>query len=85
MVVQTRDRNKTAHPAAPVMSEAAKVRAGIKPAKPRAKRKTKDTRIRELEEQLARLQRPDDPHPSNEPLVSVLPFVPQRLTQTDPF
>ena len=74
MVAETRRRNKSAHPAAPVMTEAAKVKAGITPAKPRKKRTTKEARIRELEEEVARLRHPDDAHPSKEPLVSALPF-----------
>ena len=74
-MVETRHRNKNAHPAAPVMTEAAKVKAGIQPAKPRKKRTTKEARIRELEEEVARLKHPDDAHPSKEPLVSVV-FLP---------
>ena len=74
MVAETRRRNKSAHPAAPVMTEAAKVKAGITPAKPRKKRTTKEARIRELEEEVARLRHPDDAHPSKEPLVSALPL-----------
>lgn len=37
MVRQTRPKNKAAHPTAPVMSNTAKVKAGIIPAKPQAK------------------------------------------------
>ena len=73
MVRQTRAKNKTTHPAAPVMSEAAKVKAGITPAKPRAKRMTKDATIRELEARIAQLENPDGPHPSKEPLVRASP------------
>jgi len=66
----TRSSTKTARPAAPVMSNAAKVKAGITPAKPRSKRMTKDATIRELEARIAQLENPDDLHPSKEPLVS---------------
>ena len=71
---QTRPKNKTAHPAAPVMSEAAKVKAGITSAKPRPKRMTKDATIRELEARIAQLENPDDAHPSKEPLVRIPPL-----------
>ena len=74
MVSQTRLRNKTVHPAAPVMTNAAKVKAGIEPAKPRKKRMTKDAKIRKLEDEIARLKHLGDSHPSNEPLVSVFPL-----------
>jgi len=70
---QTRQTNRTTHPAAPVMSEAAKVKAGITPAKPRAKRMTKEATIRELEARIAQLEKPDDAHPSKEPLVCIPP------------
>lgn len=53
------------------MSEAAKVKAGITPAKPRAKRMTKDAMIQELEARIAQLESPDDAHPSKEPLVRI--------------
>lgn len=75
MVRKTRSGNKTTHPAAPVMSEAAKVKAGIVPAKPRTKRMTKDATIRELQERIAQLENPNDPHPSKEPLVRTSPFI----------
>lgn len=75
MVSQTRSRNKNTHPAAPVMTKAAKVKAGIDPDKPQKKRLTKDARIHELEDEVARLKRPNDPHPSKEPLVSIPLFV----------
>lgn len=70
MAGRTRAQNIAARPAAPVVTEAAKVKAGIKPAKPRSKRMTKDAKIRELEALVAELEHPDDPHPSKEPLVS---------------
>ena len=69
MVCQTQPTNKTAHPAAPVMSTTAKVKAGITPAKPCAKQMTKDARIQELEAQIAQFKNPDDQHLSKEPLV----------------
>ena len=83
MAPQTRPKNKKARPAAPVMSDAAKVKAGIVPAKPRAKRVTKDATIRELRERIAQLENPDDPHPSKEPLVrtSLLILCAYGLTQ----
>ena len=74
MVLQTQPKNKSAHPAAPVMSEAAKVKAGIVPAKPHSKRMTKDARIQELKAQIAQFEKPDDPHPSKEPLVRASPL-----------
>jgi len=72
---QTRSKNKTAHPGAPVMTKAAKVKAGILLAKPRASRMTKDARIWELEAQIAQFENPDDPHPSKEPRVCPSPFI----------
>ena len=70
-MVGTRPKNKTARPAAPVMSEAAKIKAGI-PTKRRSKRQTKDDHIRELEARLAAFERPDEAAAavSKEPLVS---------------
>lgn len=67
----TRAKNKNAHPAAPVMTEAAKIKAGIPSTKSRAKKPTKDQQIRELEARLAALERPDEAATvSKEPLVS---------------
>jgi len=83
MVSQTRARNKGTHPATAVMTETAKVKAGIKSAKPRNKRMTKDARIRELEARIAQLERPDDPHPSKEPLVGTRPFISYKYTLID--
>ena len=80
MGVQTRPKNKNSHPAAPVMGRAAKVKAGITPVKPRAKRMTKDAKIRELEAQLAQFKNPEGSHPSKEPLVCI-PF---HLTHAQP-
>lgn len=67
-MVSTRPKNKKAHPAAPVMSDAAKVKAGI-PTKKRAKRVTKDETIRELKAKLASLENPGGEPFSKEPLV----------------
>jgi hypothetical protein len=71
---RTRPQNKTARPAAVVMTEKAKVKAGIKQAKTHSKRPTKDAKIRALEARIAELEHPDDPHPSKEPLVSTSLF-----------
>ena len=73
--VKTRSQNKSARPAAPVMTEGAKVKAGIQPAKPRCKGKTKDAKIRGLKVRIAELEHPDDPHPSREPLVCTALFL----------
>ena len=85
MVAKTRTRNKNVHPGALVMTEAAKVKAGIKPAKSRKKRTTKDAKIRELEEEITRLKHPDDSHPSKEPLVSIFPSISYRPILTRAF
>lgn len=69
-MVSTRAKNQLAHPAAPVMSEAAKRKAGIK-TKPRPKRKTKAQQIQELEARLAAMEDPDGEVLSKEPLVCV--------------
>ena len=72
-MVGTRARNKDVHPAAPVMSEAAKVKAGIVSTKRRSKRPTKAEEIRQLRAQIAAMENPDDTNPtSKEPLVSSL-------------
>ena len=72
-MVGTRPKNKNAHPAAPVMTEAAKTRAGIPSAKRRTKKPTKDEQIRELEARLAAFEHPDETTAiSKEPLVSRL-------------
>ena len=68
MVASTRAKNKLAHPAAPVMTETAKRKAGIK-MKRRSKKMTKDDTIRELQAQLAALQNPNEASFSKEPLV----------------
>ncbi|KAF9779590.1 hypothetical protein BJ322DRAFT_1113390 [Thelephora terrestris] len=56
----TRAKNKDKHPAAPVMTHAAKIKAGIPSAKRQSKRTTKDEKIRELEARLAAFENPDD-------------------------
>ena len=68
MVTSTRAKNKLAHPAAPIMTEAAKRKAGIKH-KQRPKRVTKDETIRELQAQIAALKNPEGETFSKEPLV----------------
>ena len=70
-MVNTRARNKDVHPAAPVMSEATKLKAGIITTKRRSKKPTKAEEIRELRAKVAALENPDDTNPtSKEPLVS---------------
>ena len=72
MVASTRAKNKLAHPAAPVMTEAAKQKAGIK-AKRRSNRgPTKDEKIRALEAKLDALENPHQGSFSKEPLVRIL-------------
>lgn len=68
MVVSTRTKTKLARPAAPVMTEAAKRKAGIK-TKPPKKRVTKEATIKELQARLAALENPDEVSFSKEPLV----------------
>ena len=68
MVTSTRAKNKLAHPAAPIMTEAAKRKAGIKH-KQRPKRVTKDETIRQLQAQIAALKNPEGETFSKEPLV----------------
>ena len=71
-MVGTRPKNKTTHPAAPVMSESAKIKAGI-PTTKRRKKLPMGDRIRELEARLAVYEHPDDTTPvSKEPLVSIV-------------
>ena len=70
MVASTRNKNKLTHPGAPVMTVAARQKAGIK-VKPPLKRVTKDQTIRELKAQIASLQNPDGEPFSKEPLVCV--------------
>ena len=70
-MVSTRPKNKTAHPAAPVMTKAAKERAGIK-TKPTQRRVTKDQTIRELQARIAALENPDEEEFSRDPLVCTI-------------
>jgi len=70
-MVGTRQKNKSAHPAAPMMTEAAKIKAGIPSTRRRTKKPTKDEQIRELHARLAALEHPDEATAvSKEPLVS---------------
>ena len=76
-MVSTRAKNQHQHPAAPVMTKAAKVKAGIINPKKRPKKTTKDETIRELQARLAALEDPDGEPFSKEPLVRVpLPHLP---------
>ena len=69
-MVGTCTKNKNAHPAAPVMTEAAKIKARIPTTKCHTK-KTKDEQIRELQARLDALENPDEAAAvSKEPLVS---------------
>ena len=68
MVSATCAKNKTSHPAAPVMTEAAQKKAGIK-TKRRPKKVTKDQTIRELNARIAALENPDEESFSKDPLV----------------
>ena len=70
-MVSTRPGNKSAHPAAPVMTAAAKQKAGIKTTQ-RRKRVTKDETIRQLQARITALENPDSEESfSKEPLVCV--------------
>ena len=70
-MVGTRTKNKSTHPAAPVMTDAARIKAGIPPAKRRTKKMTKDEQIRELQARLAATEYPDEATVvSKDPLVS---------------
>lgn len=78
MAPATRPKNKSQHPAAPVMTAAAKRKAGIKTAqRPKPKKVTKDQTIWELRAQLAAFENPDEETFSKEPLV---PFSNPPLT-----
>lgn len=70
-MVETRTKNKLSHPAAPVMTRAAKEKAGIK-TQARRSRVTKDEKIRALEARLAAFENPQEESFSNEPLVRSL-------------
>ena len=72
MVAATRLKNKLAHPAAPMMTKAAKQKAGIK-VKRRTKRVTKDETIRELQARIDTLENPGAEMFSKEPLVCTPP------------
>jgi len=70
-MVGTHTKNKNVHPAVPVMTEAAKTKAGIPSARRCTKKPTKDEQIRELQARLASLEHPDETATiSKEPLVS---------------
>ena len=70
-MVGTRTKNKNAHPAVPVMTEAAKIKAGI-PGKRCTRKPTKDEQIHELQARLAAVQCPDEAAVvSKEPLVTL--------------
>jgi hypothetical protein len=74
-MVGTRAKNKGAHPAAPVMTDAAKIRAGI-PTKRQSKKLSKGDQIRELQARLDAFERPNDTATvSKEPLVSENTFL----------
>lgn len=70
-MVSTRGKNKVVHPAAPVMSDNAKRKAGIK-TKARSRRVTKDQQIRELKAQVFALENPGSDPFSKEPLVCII-------------
>ena len=69
-MVSTRPKNKNTHPAAPVMSKAAKRKAGIE-TKQRPKWVTKDDTIRELTAHIYALENPSEESFSKEPLVCI--------------
>lgn len=72
-MVGTRKQNKTTHPAAPVMSKSAKIRAGIAPELSRSKKQTKDEQIRTLKARLDALENLDETATvSRDPLVMLL-------------
>ena len=70
MVATTRPKNKLSHPAAPVMTQVAKKKAGIK-VKQRPKKATKDDTIQELRARITTLENPDEGPFSKEPLVCI--------------
>ena len=70
-MVTARTKNKKAHLAAPVMTENAKKKAGIK-AKPRKAKTTKKESIKELFARIAALEDPDGEPFSKEPLVRTI-------------
>ena len=85
-MVATRSKNKDAHPAAPVMTPAAKRKAGV-PTKPHSKSTSKAQTIRELRARLAVFENPDDETTmiSKEPLVCPLFLVPQLISNYSQF
>ena len=75
-MVGTRAKNKDAYPGAPVMTTAAKIKAGI-PTKRQTKKPTKDEQIQMLKARLAAAEHPHDDDAtslSKEPLVSRLSY-----------
>lgn len=71
IMVTTRTKNKHSHPAAPVMTKAAKEKAGIK-TQAHHPRVTKDEKIWALEARLAAFENPQEESFTNEPLVCSL-------------
>ena len=68
LMVSTCTKNKLVHPAAPIMTKAAKQKAGIK-TKHHPKKTTKDETIHELQAQITTLKNPREESFSKEPLV----------------
>jgi len=81
VMVSTRAKNKTAHPAAPVMTNAAKRKAGIDVKQPPKKVSTAQT-VRELLARINALENPQGKSFSKEPLVRIftIPHIPWTLT-----
>lgn len=72
-MVRTRAKNKTVHPAAPVMTKAAKKKAGIPTAMCHSKKQEAKEKMHQMEARLAMLKNPDDATPvSREPLVCLI-------------
>lgn len=67
-MVATHAKNKTTHPAAPVMSDNAKIKAGIL-TKRHSKKGTKDDTIWALEARIASSENPGGEQFTKEPLV----------------
>jgi len=80
MVASTHIKNKLSHPAALVMTNATKQKAGIK-TKQRPKRMTKDQTIKELQACLDALENPDEELFSKEPLVHILHYLTLMCTR----
>lgn len=70
MVASTRPKNRQAHPTAPVMTKAAKTKAGIKTNR-RKKKPTKDETIRQLQARIDALENPHEEELSKDPLVRI--------------